>query len=72
MLIDQIVHIVVGLAVVVSVLLMHFSSPAWGWVAGFLGLSLAQSGFTGICPLSFTLRKLGFKNMRDATNTDTH
>ncbi|OZA28849.1 MAG: rhodanese [Hydrogenophilales bacterium 17-64-11] len=59
--VDQIVHVVVGLAVFISVLLMHFSSPAWGWVAGFLGLSLAQSGFTGICPLSFALRKLGFK-----------
>lgn len=72
MLIDQIVHVVVGLAVVVGVLLMHFSSPAWGWVVGFLGLSLAQSGFTGICPLSFTLRKLGFKSMRNTTDTDTH
>lgn len=60
--IDRIVHVVVGLAVVFSVLLMHFSSPAWAWVAGFLGLSLAQSGFTGTCPLSFTLRKLGFKD----------
>lgn len=60
--IDQIVHIVVGLAVLFSVVLMHFSGPAWGWVAGFLGLSLAQSGFTKVCPLSFALRQLGFKD----------
>ncbi|HMM47328.1 MAG TPA: DUF2892 domain-containing protein [Thiobacillaceae bacterium] len=65
MTIDQIVHVVVGLAVVVSVLLMHYASPAWGWVAGLLGLSLAQSGFTGACPLSFVLRRAGFKD-RDA------
>ncbi len=60
--VDRIVHVVVGLAVFFSVLLTHYSSPAWGWVAGFLGLSLAQSGFTKGCPLSFTLRKLGFKD----------
>lgn len=60
--VDQIVHVVVGLAVVASVLLTHFSSPAWGWVAGVLGLSLAQSGFTGSCPLRFMLRRLGFKD----------
>ena len=60
--VDRIVHVVVGLAVVISVLLMHFFSPAWAWVAGALGLSLAQSGFTGTCPLSFTLRRLGFKD----------
>ncbi|HUX62305.1 DUF2892 domain-containing protein [Sulfuricella sp.] len=60
--VDQIVHIVVGLVVLSSVVLMHFSNPAWGWVAGIAGLSLAQSGFTGSCPLSFTLRKLGFKD----------
>lgn len=60
--VDRIVHVVVGLAVVVSVLLTHYASPAWGWVAGLLGLSLAQSGFTGTCPLSFILRRLGFKD----------
>lgn len=61
--VDRIVHVVVGLAVVLSVLLMHYASPAWGWVTGLLGLSLAQSGFTGTCPLSFALRRLGFKDL---------
>ena len=60
--VDQIVHVVVGLAVTISVLLIHSSNPAWGWVAGIAGLSLAQSGFTKACPLSLMLRKLGFKD----------
>jgi len=61
MTVDKIVRVVVGLVVTISVLLMHYLNPAWGWVAGIVGLSLAQSGFTNVCPLSFTLRKLGFK-----------
>lgn len=61
MTVDRIVRVVVGLVVTISVLLMQYSNPAWGWVAGIAGLSLTQSGFTNVCPLSFTLRKLGFK-----------
>lgn len=61
MTVDKVVRVVVGLAVTISVLLMHFQSQTWGWVAGIMGLSLAQSGFTNTCPLTFTLRKLGLK-----------
>ncbi|MDT3707783.1 MAG: DUF2892 domain-containing protein [Thiobacillus sp.] len=59
MTVDKIIRLVVGLGVAISVLLMHYHNPAWGWVAGIMGLSLAQSAFTNTCPLSFTLRKLG-------------
>lgn len=62
MTVDKVVRLVVGLAVAISVLLMHYHSPAWGWVAGIMGLSLAQSAFTNTCPLSFTLRRLGFSD----------
>lgn len=62
MTVDKVVRVVVGLAVVISVLLMHFQSQAWGWIAGIMGLSLAQSAFTNTCPLTFTLRKLGLKD----------
>ena len=62
--VDKTVRLVVGLVVTLSVLLMRLHDPAWGWVAGIAGLSLAQSAFTNTCPLSFALRRLG---MRDSS-----
>ena len=61
MTIDKTVRLVVGLVVVLSVALMQVHNPAWGWVAIVAGLSLAQSAFTGTCPLSFMLRRLGMR-----------
>ena len=61
MTIDKTVRLVAGLVVALSVLLMQLHSPAWGWVAIAVGLSLAQSAFTGTCPLSFALRRLGMR-----------
>jgi hypothetical protein len=33
-------------------------SPAWLLVPGILGLARLQSGFTGFCPLYYTLDRL--------------
>lgn len=59
MTVDRIVHLVAGLMVLLSIALAHFSNPAWLWLAGFVGLNLAQSGVTGFCPLAFMLKKAG-------------
>jgi hypothetical protein len=61
MTVDRTVRLAVGLVITLSVLLMQVHSPAWGWVAVIAALSLAQSAFTGTCPLSFLLRKFGMR-----------
>lgn len=50
---------IVGAVVAVGVLLGYYVHPGWLWVPGILGLALVQSGFTGFCPLYYTLDKLG-------------
>lgn len=57
--IDRIVRFVAGTMVLVGLALAHFVHPDWMWLSAFVGLSLAQSGLTGFCPMSFMLRKMG-------------
>ncbi|MGB4599784.1 MAG: DUF2892 domain-containing protein [Trichlorobacter sp.] len=59
MYIEQIVRIVAGAFIVISLLLAHFHSTQWLWFTGFVGLNLLQSGFTQFCPLSIILEKMG-------------
>lgn len=61
MTVDRTVHLMTGLMVLLSIALAHFSNPAWIWLTAFVGISLAQSGVTGICPLAFMLKKAGVK-----------
>lgn len=48
----------VGVVIIVSIILGHFSSAAWLWVPLILGVVLLQSAFTGFCPVYFTLDKI--------------
>lgn len=38
-----------------------FIHEYWLWLVAFVGVNLFQSGFTGICPPDFFLKKLGVK-----------
>ena len=38
-----------------------FMHEYWLWLVAFVGVNLFQSGFTGICPPDFFLKKLGVK-----------
>jgi DUF2892 family protein len=58
--IDRIVLAFAGTMVLVSLVLSHFISPYWLFLAAFVGLNLLQSAFTGFCPLAIVLRKLGY------------
>lgn len=44
-----------------------FHSSYWLWFTTFVGLNLAQSSFTGFCPLANILRALGVKDAACAT-----
>jgi hypothetical protein len=58
--IENLIRILAGTMVLVSVALVHFVSPWWLLLTGFVGVNLIQSAFTGFCPPSLVLRKLGW------------
>lgn len=57
--IDRIVFAFAGSMVLLSLLLAWLVSPWWLLLAGFVGLNLLQSAFTGFCPLAIILKKKG-------------
>jgi Protein of unknown function (DUF2892) len=57
--IDRIVLAFAGAMVLLSLALSLTVSPYWLILAGFVGLNLFQSAFTGFCPLAIILKKLG-------------
>ena len=62
---DQLVRLLAGAVTLTGVALAHFVSPWWLLLCVFVGLNLIQSVFTGFCPPSLILRKLGWVDARD-------
>ena len=62
MTIENGVRVMAGTMILASVALVHFVSPWWLLFTAFIGLSLIQSAFTGFCPPTILLRKLGLKD----------
>ena len=58
--VDRMVMAFAGAMVLLSVTPAHFFSPWWLLLAGFVGLNLFQAAFTGFCPPSIILSKLGW------------
>lgn len=57
---DSFIRILAGSVVLLSAALTYWVS-AWGLLlAVFVGLNLIQSAFTGFCPPTLLLRKLGW------------
>ncbi len=50
---------IVGALITLGVALAYWMSPLWLLVPGAVGVLLIQSGFTGFCPVYYTLDKLG-------------
>ncbi len=68
MTVNQIVRIVAGFFVMLSLALGVEASPLfvnkyWLWFTLFVGFNLFQSGFTKFCPLDIILKKLGVKEI---------
>jgi hypothetical protein len=66
MTVNQIVHIVAGFFILLSLALGVEASPMfmsknWLWFTVFVGANLFQSGFTKFCPMVIILRKIGVK-----------
>ena len=66
MTVERYIRIMAGFFVMLSLALGVQGSPIFvsQWFlafTAFVGFNLFQSGFTGFCPPSFLLKKLGFK-----------
>ena len=58
--IDSLIRLLAGSVTLVGVALTYFVGPWWLLVPTFVGLNLIQSVFTGFCPPSLILRRLGW------------
>jgi len=58
--IENLIRVLAGSMVLLSVALVYFVSPWWLLLTCFVGANLIQSAFTGFCPPSLVLRKLGW------------
>lgn len=59
--IDRMVFVISGVLVLVCITLSTLLSSRWLIGAGIVGLNMVQAGFTGLCPVAWTLRKLGLE-----------
>jgi hypothetical protein len=59
---ESLVRILAGSMTLLGVALAHFVSPWWLLLPTFVGLNLIQSAFTGFCPPTLLLTKLGWVN----------
>jgi Protein of unknown function (DUF2892) len=57
---EMIVRRFAGTFILASLLLANYHSPYWLWFTAFVGFNLLQSSFTGFCPLTIILGRLGF------------
>lgn len=57
---ESLIRLLAGTLTVLGVLLAWRVSPWWLLLPGFVGLNLVQSVFTGFCPPTLLLRRLGW------------
>ena len=62
MLIDRVVFVFSGALILICIGLSYLFSSHWLIVAAIVGLNMVQAGFTGLCPVAITLKKLGVKS----------
>ena len=62
---ENFIRILAGSMTLLSVALASFVSPWWLLLACFVGLNLIQSAFTGFCPPTLVLRRLGWVDAND-------
>jgi hypothetical protein len=62
MTLDNMLHLIAGSFVFISVVLGVYVSPYFLLFTGFVGLNLVQSAFTKWCPMISFLRIAGFRN----------
>lgn len=58
---DRVVLAFAGSFILISVILSLIHSLYWLFFAGFVGVNLLQSSFTGFCPLAVILKRVGVR-----------
>ena len=58
--IESLIRLLAGSVTLLGVLLAVFVSPWWLLLPAFAGANLIQSVFTGFCPPTLVLKKLGW------------
>jgi hypothetical protein len=53
--VESLVRVLAGTMVLLSLVLAHYLGSGWLILAGFVGINLIQSAFTGFCPAEFIL-----------------
>ncbi len=59
------IRLLAGTFVLAGVVLTWLASPWWLLLPAFVGANLVQSAFTGFCPPTLLLRKLGWVDRDD-------
>ncbi|GAA4872948.1 DUF2892 domain-containing protein [Ferrimonas pelagia] len=54
-----------GFMVLLSVALTYWVHPGFVWLTVFVGANLFQNAFTGFCPATMVMRKLGMRSERE-------
>jgi hypothetical protein len=54
-----------GFMVLLSLALTYWAHPYWVWLTVFVGANLLQSAFTGFCPASIAMHKLGMRTEQE-------
>jgi hypothetical protein len=62
MTVNEGLRLMAGTFVLASLALGYFVHPGWFLFTTFVGLNLAQSAFTRVCPAMWILRKAGLKD----------
>ncbi len=57
---DSLVRLLAGSVNLLGLALAHFVNPWWLLLCAFVGVNLIQSVFTGFCPPTLLLTKLGW------------
>ncbi|HWA87685.1 MAG TPA: DUF2892 domain-containing protein [Opitutus sp.] len=62
---DSLVRLLAGSVVLLGTTLAAVASPWWLLLPAFAGVNLIQSVFTGFCPPTLLVRKLGWVDEHD-------
>jgi uncharacterized membrane protein len=54
-----------GLMILLSVALTVWIHPLFVWLTVFIGANMLQNAFTGFCPATMVMRRLGMKSERE-------
>lgn len=56
---DNAIRVLAGIMILISLALAHWVSEWFLLLTAFVGVNLIQSAFTGFCPPTIILRKMG-------------